>query len=202
VLQAILQQSLRLDVLADLPDLWQAYQHNIETDMSLPLLLELAAMAPDIQANGISHLTLPAEALRAWQDTGGSSVQLLQWETAAATLNRLMQPAALNRATGPTLTVAVVTNDYILYRQMADNLAWYGFVPQYEEATTVPARTEIVYYGRNRKGSYDWLLSWLFHHQPADITDTPHDTNSVDYRVWLGADANPCLSYLQGASEQ
>ena len=198
ILQAIFRQSLDSGLLAQLPDLWQAYQQNIETDMSLPLLLELAAMAPAIAENGIRHLTLPLAALQPWRDPAtGGAVQLLQWQAAEATLDQLMQLPALNRAAGPGLTVAVVTDDEILYQQMADNLTWYGFAPLYEAAEEPIARTEIVYYGRNRKGAYDWLLSWLFHQETAEITTIPDQTSDVVYRVWLGQDANPCLNYLQ-----
>ena len=198
ILQAIFRQSLDRGLLAQLPDLWQAYQQNVETDMHLSLLLELAAMAPAIAENGIKHLTLPLAALQPWRDPAtGGAVQLLQWEAAEPTLNQFMQPPALNRAAGPGLIVAVVTDDEILYRQVADNLTWYGFASQYEPADGPIARTEIVYYGRNRKGAYDWLLSWLFHREKAEITTIPDETSDVAYRVWLGQDANPCLSYLQ-----
>jgi hypothetical protein len=201
ILQAIFSQSLDTNLLAELPDLWQAYQHNIETDMGLPLLLELAAIAPTIAENGIRHLTLPLAALQGWREPAtGGAVQLLQWETAEPTLNQLMQPPALNRAANTALTVAVVTKDEILYRQTADNLTWYGFVPKYEPTDVSKAKTEIVYYGRNRKGSYDWLLSWLFHQETADIITTIDETSDVAYRVWLGEDNNPCLSYLQAPS--
>jgi LCP family protein required for cell wall assembly len=201
ILQAIFSQSLDTNLLAELPDLWQAYQHNIETDMGLPLLLELAAIAPTIAENGIRHLTLPLAALQGWREPAtGGAVQLLQWETAEPTLNQLMQPPALNRAANTALTVAVVTKDEILYRQTADNLAWYGFVPKYELTDVSRTRTEIVYYGRNRKGSYDWLLSWLFHQEAANIITATDETSDVAYRVWLGEDANPCLAYLQAPS--
>lgn len=201
VLQAIFDQSLQADLLPQLPQLWQAYQHNVETDMDLPLLLELASLAPAIAENGIRHLTLPLASLRSWRDPAtGAAVQLLDWQTAAPTFSQLMQPPALNRATSTALNVAVVTNDFTLYRQTADNLLWFGFLPQYEPTDTVPDHTEIAYYGRNRKGSYDWLLSWLFHRETADIALTPDESSPVAYRVWLGHDTNPCLSYLQSPS--
>ena len=200
LLRAIFNKGLSLDLLPELPQLWQTYQETIETDMTLPLLLELAALAPAVQENGIQHLVLAGESVRAWREPGsGAAVQLLQWEEASATLARVMQPPLLNRASRPPLTVEVVTDDIIMYRQMAHNLAWYGFVPvwgQPEEPS--PTRTRIEYFAPNRKESYDWLLSWLFHQQPDEIllqAETPEAANS--YRVILGADANPCLSQLE-----
>jgi hypothetical protein len=193
-------KGLSLDLLPELPQLWQTYRETIETDMDLPLLLELAALAPAVQENGIQHLALAGDSVRAWREPGsGAAVQLLQWSEAAPTLARVMQPPVLNRANRPPLTVEVVTDDYIMYQQMAHNLAWYGFVPVWGQPNEpLPARTRIEYFAPNFKESYDWLLSWLFHQQPDGILlqpETSGETNS--YRVTLGADANPCLSQLE-----
>ena len=149
-----------------------------------------------MQSNGIHHLTLPYAAFKSWQSPEGGSVQLLQWAEAEPTLRRLMEPPELERATRPSLTVEVVTADYILYRQMADNLAWYGFTPHYTAVTETPARTTIEYFGPNLKGADAELLSWLFHREPEDITLSA-TTGETTYRVTLGYDANPCLPFLQ-----
>jgi LCP family protein required for cell wall assembly len=199
VLQAIVQKGLSLDLLTQAPELWAAYKQHVETDLTLAQLIELGTLAPAVEANGIQHLALPYSAVRSWQAPDGSSVQLLQWAEAEPLLRRVMAPPLLDRASHPALRVAVVTDDYILYRQMADNLAWLGFVPQYEPANgETPNQTEIVYYGRNRKGSYDWLLSWAFQRTATAIQDQPDSASEVDYRVTLGYDADPCLSYLNG----
>ena len=200
LLRAMLNKGLSLDLLPELPGLWQTFQETIETDMSLPVLLELAALAPTVQENGIQHLALAGESVRAWREPGsGAAVQLLQWPEASKTLARVMQPPLLNRANRPPLTVEVVTDDFIMYRQMAHNLAWYGFVPVWHQADEPPpARTRIEYFAPNFKESYDWLLSWLFHQHPEDILlRTETSGEGIAYRVTLGADANPCLSQLE-----
>ncbi len=196
LLRGIFHKGLDLNMLPQLPDLWAAYQHNIETDIPLSVMLELAALAPAVKENGIQHLTLPYEAFKSWRAPDSGSVQLLQWAAAAPTLRRLMQPPALNRAEGPSLRVEVVTADAILYRQMADNLAWYGFVPVYTAVTHTPATTTIEYFGPNFKGAYAGLLSWLFHRKPENIVQSTAAGSQVDYRVTLGYDANPCLPFL------
>lgn len=200
LLRAILDKGLSLELLPELPQLWQTYRETIETDMNLPLLLELAALAPAVQENGIQHLSLSGESVRAWREPGsGAAVQLVQWSEASTTLARVMQPPALNRSTRPPLIVEVITDDYIMYRQMAHNLAWYGFVPRWQQANEqLPQRTQIEYFAPNFKESYDWLLSWLFHQQPTDIVLKPEESGETTfYRITLGADANPCLSQLE-----
>jgi polyisoprenyl-teichoic acid--peptidoglycan teichoic acid transferase len=200
LLRAMFDKGLSLDLLPELPRLWQTYQETIETDMSLPLLLELAALAPAVQQNGIQHLVLAGESVRAWREPGsGAAVQLLQWSEAATTLARVMQPPVLNRANRPQLTVEVVTDDRDMYQLMAQNLTWNGFVPIWQQPNEpLPAQTRIEYFAPNFKESYAWLLSWLFHQQPEDILLKPETSGEPSsYRVTLGADANPCLSQLE-----
>lgn len=196
LLQSIFHKGLDLNMLPQLPELWAAYQHNVETDIPLAVMLELAALAPAVKENGIQHLTLPYEAFKSWRAPDGGSVQLLQWAAAVPTLRRVMQPPALNRAERPSLRVEVVTADAILYRQMADNLAWYGFIPVYTAVADTPATTTIEFFGPNFKGAYADLLSWLFHRKPEDIVQSTAAGSQVDYRVTLGYDANPCLPFL------
>lgn len=195
VLRAILNRGLERNTITQLPELWQIYRGMVETDLTLPLMLELATLAPAVRENGIQHLAIAGDAVRSWREPEtGWSMQLLQEETAVPILRRVMQPPELNRATRPPIVVEVVTADPILYRQMADNLAWAGFVPRYAAPTEdTPARTTIEYYGPNFKGSYDWLLAPLFHRQPEQIILLPDSESLVNYRVTLGWDANPCL---------
>ncbi|MBK8985018.1 MAG: LCP family protein [Chloroflexi bacterium] len=204
VLRAILDRGLERNLIGDIPDLWRIYRQAVETDLTLPVVLELAALAPAVRANGIQHLALAGDAVRSWQEPGtGWSTQLLRPETAVPILSRVMQPPALNRATRPPITVEIVAADEQLYRLMAENLAWVGFVPRYAPADETPARTRIEYYGPNFKGSSSDLLSWLFRQTTAVVNLLPNPNSDVAYRVYLGADANPCLpSFTAPAGEE
>jgi LCP family protein required for cell wall assembly len=195
VLRAILDRGLDQNIVTDLPDLWRVYQDAIETDLTLPVVLELAALAPAVRQNGVQHLAIAGDAVRSWQEPGtGWSTQLLVPETAVPILSRVMQPPALNRATRPPIIVEIVSGDEDLYRQMAENLAWYGFVPRYAPTDQPPPpRTTIEYYGPNFKGSSSDLLSWLFRQPPTAVTLAPDAASEVAYRVYLGDDADPCL---------
>jgi polyisoprenyl-teichoic acid--peptidoglycan teichoic acid transferase len=194
VLRAIFNRGLDRDFIARLPDLWEAYQAHVQTDMTLPLLLQLAAMAPDVRENGIQHLYLPPAALRAWTTPAGGAVQLLQWEAAQPVLARLMQPPLLNHANRPPITVEVVSPFEFTYQLAAEMLAWYGFAPVRGEATgEMPSRTEVTYFGANRKGSFDWLLGWLVNVRPENIILEPDSgASTYDYRVVLGYNYDSC----------
>ncbi len=197
----MLDRGLELNLIPHVPELWDTYRENVETDLTLPEVVQLASLAPSVYENGIQNTYLSYGPVRAWRDpASGSSVQLLQWEQAEPVLAALMQPPVLNRANRAPITVEVVSvENYIMYLLAADNLAWHGFVPVYGGGQgTTPRTTEITYYGDNFKGSFDWLLSWIFDQDRADITLTPAGSEeTTDYRVVLGYDYDPCRPELE-----
>lgn len=200
LLRALLNSGVEQELLSQVPALWNVFQDTVETDMSLPLVLQLAPLASAVRENGVRSLSLTGEAVKAWRvPTTGEVGQLLQWEQAEPVLEKLMQPPALNQASHPAMTVEIVTNDIILFRQAAENLSWHGFVSvlNYREEPSPPG-THISYFGPNFKGSFSWLLAWLFRQDASDVElVSDRGTADYDYRVVLGADYNPCLPQLQ-----
>ena len=201
VLRAILQTGLDRSLLPQLPDLWQAYRDSVETDMTLPLMLPLAGLAPQIRENGIQQLYLAYGPVRAWREPeSGASVQLLQWDQAEPVLAALMQPPVLNRANRAPITVEVISDgNWIMYQLAADNLSRHGFVPVYGSGDgTTPATTQVTYYGSNLKGSFSWLLAWILNREEGDIRLAGEgETSAYDYRVVLGHNYQPCRPELQ-----
>ncbi len=200
LLRAIFNTGLDRNLLPELPELWQTYKENVETDIPVTELLELGRLATAVQKNGIQHLYLAGDNIRPWREpNSGAAVQLLQWEKAQYTLARVMQKPLLNRASRPPIIVEVWTDDYILYQQFAQNLAWYGFIPQYGgQPNSISEWTYIQYFAPNFKESYDWLLSWVFQQSSENIDLITDVASDVNYRVFLGDNANPCLPQLEG----
>lgn len=199
ILRAILNRGLDLDMAPQLPALWQTYRETVETDLPLPVMARLAALAPAVRENGIQHLFLPEPARRATMTSGGASVQLLQWEGAEPVLAQLMRPPVLNRAMRTPLTVEVVTPYDVQYLLAADNLSYFGFVPVRVEASgPLPGRTEATYFGDNFKGSFDWLLSWTLGIDASAIQlESAGDGRGDRYRVALGESYDPCRPQLE-----
>lgn len=198
VLRAIFDKGLQRNTLADIPELWQTYRQSVETDLTLPVMLELAALAPAVRENGIQHYAIAGDAVRSWQEPETKwSTQLLNWENAEPILRQVMTPPQLNRGKRAAIVVEVETGDAVMYRQMAENLAWFGFEPRYiPPSGPTPDKSTLSYFGPNFKGSYNWLLSWIFHQNTAQITlEAAHDGNA-HYRAVLGWDTNPCLEIL------
>ena len=201
MLRAMLARGLDLDLLSRAPELWDAWKETVETDLTLPVMLQLAAMAPEVRENGIQNLYLSYGSLRAWREpNSGAALQLLQWEEAQPILAALMQPPVLNSAVRAPITVEVISDrNYIMYQLAADNLAWHGFVPVYGNGDGVmPSRTEITYFGDNFKGSFDWLLSWVMDQDKDEIRLAgDEETSAYNYRVEIGYDYDPCRPELE-----
>lgn len=198
VVRAMLNQGLNRDLIPQIPALWEAYRQSVETDLGLAQVLELAAMAPAVRANGIRHLTLPYSAFQSWQvPSTGAAVQLIQWEAAEPVFAQLLYPSELNRGVRP-LTVEIITNSYVQYRLAAENLSWFGIIPQYTyNPEPDPPATTINLHAPNDKGAFSWIVAWAFNQRSDQINLLGSSDAPGLYTVHLGADFDPCRPLLQ-----
>ncbi len=200
VLRAMLNTGVDVNLLPQIPELWNAYQDTIITDLDFGRILQLAALAPDVRENGVQHLYIVGEQLQPYTVPGsGANVQLPVWEKAQYTFGRLFLPPALNQATRPPITVEIInsTDNPDLSLLAADNLEWYGFEPVINETQVEEQeQTSIAYHAQNIKGSFDWLLSWVVD-MPKDSIELVTDTDyEYDYRIVLGTEYDPCRPQL------
>jgi LCP family protein required for cell wall assembly len=198
MVRAILQQVQRNGMQLNLPALWNNFSEMFETDLPLATLLELAALAPQI--DGFEHGLLNGEALQSWRiPESGEAVQLLNREAAEPLLKQMLSKPALNKADRAPIVVEVETNDPFMYRQVAENLIWYGFEPRlrYREESD-PAQTQITYYGSNTKGAFLERLAAVFRQDGAEIgLLNEGSAQKPGYHVDLGRGHDPCLPYLE-----
>jgi LCP family protein required for cell wall assembly len=203
LLRALFNQGIDLNLVAQVPSLWEAFRNTVETDIDIGRVLQLAALAPAVRENGIQHLYL------AGKTRGGTivteegvelSVNYPVWEGEGMmqdTFARLSRPPALNRSTGPAITVEIVngSGDEDMAVLAADNLAWYGFAPTVStETPEEPVEsTTLTYFGPNFKGAYEWIISWIFHMDAEDIIIKEGDASPYNYQVILGQDYDSCL---------
>ncbi len=200
VLRAMLNKGVDVNLLPQIPELWNAYQDTIKTDMDFGRILQLAALAPDVRENGVQHLYIVGEQLQPYTvPSSGASVQLPVWEKAQNTFGRLFLPPALNQAARPPITVEIInsTDNPDLPLLAADNLEWYGFEPVINETPVEEQKqTTIEYHAQNLKGSFDWLLSWVVD-MPKNSIELVTDTDyEYDYRIVLGTEYDPCRPQL------
>ncbi len=200
ILRLMLNQGVDFGLLPELPNLWSTYKDSVKTDIDIGRLLQLAAVAPGVRENGVQHLYIVGNQLQPYTvPESGARVQLPIWENMEDTFQRLFLPPALNRASRPPITVEVVnrSGNPDLALLAADNLEWYGFEPIITEHDS-PAGdpTSIDYFAQNFKGSYDWLLSWIFDQASQEIELVPDIEYEYNYRVILGPDYDPCRPQL------
>ncbi len=200
LLRAMLNKGVDINLLPQVPELWNTYQDSIKTDMDIGRLLQLATLASEVKENGIQHLYIVGDQLQPYTvPSSGANVQLPVWEKVQDTFRRLFLPPALNKASRPPITVEIIngTDDPERARLVAENLAWYGFVPVIsDEKIEVQQETTIQYYAQNFKGSFDWLLSWILD-QPTQYIELVPDTEyDYDYKIVLGTDHSPCRPQL------
>ncbi len=209
LLRAMLNQGIDLGLIAQVPTLWNVFKDYVATDIDIGRLLQFATLAPAIRDNNIQHLYLAGKTESWTVPTSGAFVQIPIWEgdrMMEETLRHLFLPPALSKSTNPLITVEVinVSNNPDLALLAADNLAWYGFAPVVTPVETYPGleqtpTTTIKYFAPNFKGSYDWLISWIFNVRRSDIQlvtdDLAHPTN---YQVVVANDYNPCINPFYG----
>ncbi|MFN2104404.1 MAG: LCP family protein [Candidatus Promineifilaceae bacterium] len=203
LLRAMLNQGVKLDLVPQVPVLWNSYKDSVETDMDIGRMLQIASLAPAIRENGVQNLYLMGKT-ESWivPDTN-AQVQLPIWEgpgNMSDTFQRLFLPPALNKANRAPIEVEIVnaSGNEELPRLAAENLAWHGFVPVINDEEMPEKKiTTLTYFGPNFKGSYDWLISWIFHLRQSDVVLNDEDTEfSYNYQVVLGQDFDPCLNEL------
>lgn len=196
LLQAMLNQSVDLGLIAKAPELYATFSDVVETNMDIGRILQLASMAPAVRDNGVQHLYLAGK-MQAWTvPDSGAAVQLPIWEgdnMMRDTFRRLFLPPALNRADRAPITVEIINASQYPAQGLlaADNLAWYGFVPVITETRDPQPTTEMTYYGDNFKGSYDWLFAWVMG-KPQGAIQLSGEASDANYRVVIGDDYNPC----------
>ncbi len=201
LLRALLNQGVKLDMVSQAPALWSSYQDAVETDMDVGRMLQIVSLAPGIRENGIQNLYLWGKTEPWIVPEIDAQVQLPIWEGPGKmeeTFRRLFLPPALNKASRAPILVEVVnaSGSEEMAALAAENLAWYGFVPIIsDDPAPVEETTQLTYFGPNFKGSYDWLISWIFQLRQNELLLNDEELGyAYDYQVRLGEDYDPCLN--------
>ncbi len=216
ILRAVLTQMVDQNLLLKIPELWSVYNDVIDTDIDIGKVLQLAAAAPTVRENGIQSIYLAGDNTipkRIQADFGPTTIQLPNPETVPNKFRALYRPPALSRGGGSTLSVEIIngTGNKELAELAAFHLGQYGFNPTIRGSTVKNiALTELEYHGQNFRGSFDWMITWIFDlKRPGDrgngayrgehaygIELDPDPDAEYDYRLRLGEDFNPCLTEL------
>ncbi|MEM8858388.1 MAG: LCP family protein [Chloroflexota bacterium] len=206
IMGAILEKGLDLNLLPQAPALWDSYQETVDTDMDLGKALQLAALAPQIEENGIQHLSLTRGEIEPYTiPNSGANVSRLVPDEAPQTLAKLYDVSGLNRSSRTPITVELVnrSSDPELGQIVAGTLEWFGIVAVVvdeiqeadEDNQVAENSVEIEYFGQNFKGSYNWLVSWIFDIRRGQVNLSDEESD-YSYRVTLNDGFNACRNPL------
>ncbi len=195
VIRAMYTQALNQNLLPRVPELWDAYQQWVETDLRLNDLLSLGGVAARLDTRNIkSRFIRGAALIEAWTAPNGGFVLVPNRQSLQAFMEEAAQPPVTSRASQRAYRVEVLNG--------SGNSGW-GHVAAYrlglegfEVVDVQPAegapRTTIVDFTTTGKGSPIYTLMRLYKRQDGDVQAQPTEGSPIDFRVILGWDYNPC----------
>lgn len=206
VLRAIFDKGMRLDILPQIPRLYQQFRELIATNMGLGEIGQFIPLAREIYGDGVRVKSrfIGANETLAWTTpNNGASVRLPNGPQIERLLLEAFQPPASNRLrrAAPRVEIWNGTTNEQLTALAADRLEWDGFAPLIGEADRRDyANTTIIDFTTSDKNSRIPDLKKIYRIADARILAQPDPDAEVDYRVILGADYNPCTFYYPPAT--
>ncbi|HHN93757.1 MAG TPA: LytR family transcriptional regulator, partial [Anaerolineae bacterium] len=195
VLRGLYHQIVTLNLLTDLPRLWDTLQETVVTDMGLDDLLYLANIGARLDMMNVKSRFVGMDVLQSWTAPNGGYVLVPYYDALAALVEEALAPPAAGRAAQRLFQVEVWNgsgNDGLGY-VAAERLRWEGFaVTNVAPADRAYPRTQIVDFTTSTKGSAIYRLMYLYRREQGDVISQPTEDRTVDYRVILGADYDPC----------
>jgi LCP family protein required for cell wall assembly len=195
VLSALWEQTLKLDIIPQLPKLWIAMSGAFETDLGLEQILNLAYVGVSLKPQQIRSTAIGAAQVQGWVTSQGAHVLLPRNDRIVALLKQVFAPP---EAGGPSLegqvTVEILNGSP---RPSAGELAaaqvgWEGF----QVMSTAPAERQdlaqtsiLVYRGDTTVGE---LLAGSLRVPVGRVQHQPDADAAADVRVILGRDYDPC----------
>ncbi len=205
LIRAILDKGIDAGLMLKAPELWETYQENIETDMDIGRLLQLAAMAEAVRSNGVQSHYLPSGTWypMRWETSEGPvTAYIPNGDVMRQTLERLYQLPQLGWSR-KTVAVEIInaSGRPELTDLTAEMLAWYGFVPIFNTDPPPPAaETSLTFHAANLRGAYPDIITWLtgvgrsgvIGEDDYDITLDPIRGTTPYYTLVLGEAYDPC----------
>jgi LCP family protein required for cell wall assembly len=196
VLRALWAKSLSMDLVSNLPALWDQMGEVVETDMQLIDAVELVPTALEMDGSGVRGRSL-SDVLSGWRtpDTG-AAVQLPDLEKTPRIVEWLYLEPGIYAVTQESSRIAVVNGtvnegwDVVA----ADRLAWEGLaaIPGGQTEQRDQERTQIIDYSGRVKGTSAAVLARVLSVPEQDIIVQPDPDREVDFRIVLGYNYDSC----------
>jgi LCP family protein required for cell wall assembly len=197
VLRGLYRQILTLDIIPKIPQLWEALNETVSTDLGLDELLYLGAIGSRLDMGNVNSSFVGRNVLQTWTAPNGAYVLVPYYDALGALVNEALTPPSSARAQQSAFRVEVwnATSNEGLGHVAAERLRWEGFevVSVGAVAESYP-RTQIVDFTTTAKGSSIYRLMSLYKREAGDVISQPAEDRTVDFRVILGSDYDPCIA--------
>ncbi len=196
VLLAILHQARSENMLLRVPELWDAYQENVETDLGLRELLTLATVAGRLDERDVTTSFIRgSDVITSWTAPNGGYVLVPNQEAIHKLVQGAMQPLSASRAAQRAYRVVVSNGSWSseLGDVAAYRLGLEGLQVTTVESVPWEARTRVIDFTTTTKGSPIYRLISLYRLQEGDVVKQPTDDSAVDFQVILGSNYDPCI---------
>jgi len=197
VLQAIWRRARGLELLPQVPELWETSRDMIVTDMTLEDIALLADVAFRLDERNVRFRNIGYEQVIPWTTPKGGSVFLPNWEKVGPVVSEALGPIPEGRLRRTLQTVDVWngTHNAQWDQLAADRLVRQGF-PVFigKPDRRDYAQTILIDYTTTHKGSAVPYLQEMFGISSANVVSTPSPGMPVQYRLIIGADYKTCRS--------
>jgi len=200
VLMALWDQSLTLNIVPRLPELWWTMANAFQTDLSLEQVINLAYVGVQLEPQRILSQSIGPQQVQSWITPQGAAVLLPRHQEMRAMLERFYAAVDIAQLdTGHESRVRVLNGSQ---RRDAEQLAasalrWAGFqivgtgLADHQDY----AQTQITVYRGGPAAAEQAARELRVSSSIQDLTglqEQPDPANPVDIQVVLGQDYNPC----------
>lgn len=195
VLQAIWRKSRSLNLLPQLPQLWEQFRGMIVTDMTFEDIVKLGEVAFRLDEQNVRFRNIGYGQVIPWTTPKGGSVFLPNWEEIEPVVSEVLGPVPEGRVWRTLQTVEVWngTGNTDWDRLAADRLFREGFIAVIGEPDRRDyAQTQLQDFTGASKGSAIPYLQWMFNVSGENVISAPDPGSNVQYRLIIGADYQTC----------
>jgi len=196
VLQAIWYRGRQLNMLPQLPSLWEQYRNMVVTDMTFGDVVELARVAFLVQDQNIRYYNIGRDAVTPWVTPNGGNVLLPNWEAIEPLMTEVLAPVPQERLNRTFTTVEVWngTPNADWDALAADRLVRAGFPAVLGQ----PDRRDygqsiLVVYSEYAKGTGVGYLQQMFNIPDTRVIYAPDWNSAYGFRLVIGADYQTCF---------
>ncbi|MFQ5593370.1 MAG: LCP family protein [Anaerolineae bacterium] len=193
LLRSLAEQNLNWDLVWKLPSLWETLGDAVQTDLTLPEMIQLASVGLQIKQNRIKSRFIDWGTTDNWITAGGAYVLLPNHETLPQAVAEFLNPPEEDgRLEAEHARIAVQNGSPTdgLAEIAAKSLTRQGFeVVRTGHANRVSRSTVVVY---NDKPRTLRALQHFLRLDPDAVVRSPEPNDRIDIQVLLGSDWQPC----------